>query len=245
MNFKRLIKAGLYYSGASDLYAKFFLNHQAIILGYHRVGDGSSGLCIKEEVFAMQMEYLSNHCQVIPLQHLVELLKEHKPIPPRSCVITFDDGTIDNFQIAAPILERFSLPATFFVIGNKVTGADANYFNETQANVLLASGHLIGFHTLTHPHLTQIPTDHLPKELFSRSPCFAYPYGDFNAEVAAAVRKAGYFCAVTTRPGFVDHDSDLFALPRIQIDNESTSSIELFATRLLWIPRSSPPPHEF
>ena len=247
---KRTIKAGLYYSGISGLYGRFFLQNKAVILVYHRITSESDngGLCVTPEVFAMQMEYLAKHYNVLPLSKLVEHLQTGRQIPSRSCVVTFDDGTIDNFEIAFPILKKLSIPATFFVIGSRME--DPFYFNSNQADALLANGQAIGAHTQTHPKLTKATDEELLEELevpFKNlnnahaidSPCFAYPYGDFNPQVAEAVMNTGYCCAVTTQPGFVQEDSDLFALPRIQIDNDSNSSVSLFATRLQWIPRSA------
>jgi len=247
---KRSLKAGLHYSGISALYGRLFLQNKAVILGYHMVASHSAhGLHVTPEVFAMQMKYLAKHYQPLHLDELLTILRNNTPMPPRSCVVTFDDGTLDNFEVALPILNAFSIPATFFVIGSKLTAPSATHFNAQQANILIANGHHLGGHSHTHPHLTRVSKEQIKEELalplqilrstFAiNTPAFAYPYGDFNPEIATVLKTSGYFCAVTTRPGFVQANSDLFALPRIVIDQDSTSTEAAFATRLQWMPRS-------
>jgi len=249
---KRFIKTSLYYSGVLALYGRLFLNNKAVILGYHRVGPNcGDGLSVTPDVFAMQMRYLSTHCNLMHLRDVADILKAGGTIPHRTCVVTFDDGTLDNYEVAFPILKQFSIPATFFVIGDQLEKPDSFHINGRQADELLENGQDLGGHSQTHPHLTKLSKEQIEEELSLSiehllrahsvcDPCFSYPYGEFNAQIAAAVRSIGYCCAVTTRPGFVQTDSDLFALPRIQIDNDSTSNVVSFATRLNWIPRSLP-----
>jgi peptidoglycan/xylan/chitin deacetylase (PgdA/CDA1 family) len=64
--------------------------------------------------FEARMRWVASWCKVLPLQHAVEALFEGR-IPARALAITFDDGYADNEQVAAPILRRLGLCATFFI----------------------------------------------------------------------------------------------------------------------------------
>jgi peptidoglycan/xylan/chitin deacetylase (PgdA/CDA1 family) len=86
----------------------------------------------------------------------------------------------------------------------------------------------IGAHTVTHPALTELDAEGRRWEIAaSKAVCeelagqkvraFAYPFGEFNRDARAAAIAAGFDCACSTRPGAVDADCDLFALPRVQV----------------------------
>jgi len=87
------------------------------ILNYHRVHpqiDPINPGEIDVERFTWQMELVANNFNVFTLSEACELLGAGK-LPERSLVITFDDGYADNVEIALPILNRYSLKATFFI----------------------------------------------------------------------------------------------------------------------------------
>ena len=88
------------------------------ILIYHRVRPGPSPFAIdamEPEWFERQMGHLARHYRVLPLEELGRLARERK-IPPRAVAVTFDDGYADNLEYALPILRRWGLPATLFVV---------------------------------------------------------------------------------------------------------------------------------
>jgi len=101
-----------------------------------------------------------------------------------------------------------------------------------------------GAHTLHHPILTRVPLvqaqeeickarDILAEQLDKPVRFFAYPSGehtDFNEDVKRLVRDAGFECALTTIPGRVDLNSDLFALKRIPIT--ANVNLPVFAVTL-------------
>ena len=83
-----------------------------------------------------------------------------------------------------------------------------------------------GAHTVTHPLLTRLPLEEAREEI-TRSkrdieeklgkPCvlFAYPNGDFNAEIVQLVEESGFTAAVTTIPKLLTRDANLLTLPRV------------------------------
>lgn len=94
------------------------------ILIFHRVLADADPLRFGEvtaEAFHWQMELVSKQFNVLPLGEAVACLKEGR-LPARALCITFDDGYLDNWELALPILKRWGLPATFFVATGFLNG---------------------------------------------------------------------------------------------------------------------------
>jgi peptidoglycan/xylan/chitin deacetylase (PgdA/CDA1 family) len=101
--------------------------------------------------------------------------------------LTFDDNSIGQFRYGLPILNKYNIPATFFVITGRVNDTLWNKFPE-----MIKTGHEIGSHTVNHPNLQSIIIDSIRDELAQskdtiekRIPGYkcislAYPYGQFN-----------------------------------------------------------------
>ncbi len=74
------------------------------------------------------MRWVQRHFNVIPLDEAIARLQS-RTLPARSLAITFDDGYADNQQIAAPILRKLGLPATFFIATGYLDGG--RMFNDS------------------------------------------------------------------------------------------------------------------
>lgn len=89
-----------------------------LCLNYHRVGDGSQSMfdrgvwSVDAETFDEQVRFLRSHFDVVTPCDLPDILRRGKG---RSVLITFDDGYVDNYLVAFPILKGHGAPATFFV----------------------------------------------------------------------------------------------------------------------------------
>jgi peptidoglycan/xylan/chitin deacetylase (PgdA/CDA1 family) len=99
----------------------------AAILMYHSVMDNpeqhgaSFGSIIHStDVFARQMEIIARHYHPLALEDLVKILEGGQSVPRRTVVVTFDDGYADNCEIAAPVLNRFGIPAVFYVVVDSI-----------------------------------------------------------------------------------------------------------------------------
>jgi peptidoglycan/xylan/chitin deacetylase (PgdA/CDA1 family) len=101
------------------------MGDRLIILMWHNVegtwcyssppGAGPRGL-------AHQLRRLKQLATVVPLEDALEALAASQPLPARAAAITFDDGYRDNLDIAVPLLEKYDLPATFFVVPGLLSG---------------------------------------------------------------------------------------------------------------------------
>jgi peptidoglycan/xylan/chitin deacetylase (PgdA/CDA1 family) len=111
---------------------------------------------------------------------------------------SWDDGSIDDLKLAA-LLTKQGIKGTFYLPGV------LNQFTPLQKedNLALASLHEIGAHTLTHPHLTQIPEAeakteikhsklYLEEILNRKITMFSYPYGQYNEDIKRIIKDCGF-----------------------------------------------------
>ena len=200
---------------------------------YHHVGSSTetSTLNVSPETFERQMEFLKvHHYNVVPLLDLFEMLRENKRIPMNTVAITFDDGNLDNFKLAFPVLKKMRLKATIFMITDNI--GKEGWMAEEDLKILEASGISIGSHTVHHAFLPNLTKEEIRAELRdSRNklekilghPVFllSYPSGGFTRQAQAIAKDAGYQGAVTTNYGRGHYD--LFGLHRIKVTNEGRS----------------------
>ena len=197
--------------------------HRAIrvpILMYHRVGPSRASepwitrsLTVSPRDFAAQMRWLrAAGYHAITQGQLLGAQVLGLPLPRRPVLITFDDGYRDVLWNAAPLLHRLRMPATMYVITRRLGGADPSFLTWAELRRLEQLGFAIGSHTVHHVDLTRVAPESVVSELVDSRrvlerrlgrpvPWFSYPAGRFDRRVVAAVARAGYLLAVTTRPG--------------------------------------------
>jgi peptidoglycan/xylan/chitin deacetylase (PgdA/CDA1 family) len=113
---------------------------KALVLVYHRVAENSIDpwrLCVQPEVFEQQIQFLKNNFHVISIDNLKEQLAKRQ-ISDRTVCITFDDGYVDNYTTAWPILSRNNLPATFFITSHNLNNQQSFWWDELVALSLQA-----------------------------------------------------------------------------------------------------------
>ena len=117
----RNISAAIY--GLSGLY-RVLHRGRAVILAYHRVlraedlGESfiQPGMYVLDDVFEKQMRFLKDAFEIVPLADLLTRWRTGAwDRRARYCAITFDDGWLDNYLHAYPILRRYGIPATIFL----------------------------------------------------------------------------------------------------------------------------------
>lgn len=115
------LNAGLYLSGLTWVYVRTAASGGAVILMYHSVStperrpwhDPAS--TIDSMRFRRQMEFLARSRRVIGFSALVTAVRGGEDLPAGTVAITFDDGYLDNLEVAAPILAEFGLPALLYL----------------------------------------------------------------------------------------------------------------------------------
>lgn len=111
---------------------------RALVLMYHRVLPASDarrdavedGMYVTPETFARHLDWLAAELRVLPLHEVVARLGDGRALPPGACAITFDDGWRDNAEHALPALERRGLPATVFVVTERMGSEGAFWPDE-------------------------------------------------------------------------------------------------------------------
>src|ERR1700722_2599054 len=92
-----------------------------VVLNYHRIGDpqttqwDSGVFSTDEDQFRHQISYLKSKYPIVDLEQALAFVEGRVKLTRTSVLITFDDGYLDNYQIAFPILREFQVPATFFL----------------------------------------------------------------------------------------------------------------------------------
>lgn len=100
------------------------------VLTYHSISDQGDWLpwrssVVSPESFERHLRMLKARFNVIRTADLLESRKTGAPLPPRPVAIHFDDGYLDNWVAALPLLERYGLPATLFVSLDFIEGGNA------------------------------------------------------------------------------------------------------------------------
>jgi peptidoglycan/xylan/chitin deacetylase (PgdA/CDA1 family) len=116
---------------------KSIFRRQAIILMYHSIASPAIDpweLAVSPDNFEQHLQVLKKKYTVEPLSQLVEQLRKKK-IKKNCIAISFDDGYADNYFTAKPLLEKYDLPATFFITSNM--SMQKEYWWDELAKILL------------------------------------------------------------------------------------------------------------
>ncbi len=216
--------------GALGVWASSRLYVVPIIM-YHQVYDvGHRRLdTVSLRLFEWQMAYIKkNRFHVLPLKKLVQIIKEGKPLPRKSVVITFDDGYENNYWNAFPILRKYQFPATIFMVSDFIDVP--GYLTREQLREMAAQGIDIASHTRTHAYLPSVSAEiaseqirkskeRLEQELGIKVSHFSYPSGGFNEKIKFLVQEAGYESACTTNRGYDRFMHDPYELKRIRLSD--------------------------
>ena len=223
----------------------------SIILLYHSIGEQCANdylkLRISPEVFDEQLAYLyEKKYKVVPLGELINNLN---PEPRKNVSITFDDGYLDNLELAMPILKKYNFPATIFIATDYLNGKrnGDNYWEKweyltTEELKRLTSLKIeVGSHSCSHRILTFLDSSIVINEISSskkilediiqkKITLFSYPHGIFNQKIKKLLHEDGYLAACTSVIGFNNEISDLYELRRIEI--RSDDSLREFKDKL-------------
>ncbi|MDT8363843.1 MAG: polysaccharide deacetylase family protein [Nitrosomonas sp.] len=212
------------------------LKPRVTVLLYHRVSDDvRDNLTVGIEQFGRQMALIKRHCDIWSIEQLVECKLIPKSSRPQ-VAITFDDGYLDNFVNAAAILQRYQIPAGFFIATgivntDKAFPHDVRRGNEPipmmtwdNLRTMRDAGFTLGSHTINHidcakeneslvtHELTRSLAD-IEYQLGIAVPIFAYPYGGkqhMTDERLELVKQTGYSACLSAYGGSNIENIDKF-----------------------------------
>ena len=206
------------------------------ILMYHYVSPIPIGsdtyrreLTVEPELFALHMQYLHDDgYSTVSLLDLHNALLFGIELPKKPIILTFDDGYIDHYEFAFPILKNYGLQATFFIITGHIDEGYPEHLNWEQIVEMDAAGMEIGSHSKHHQDLRNKGFDYLVYELLGSYQTlmselgdpplsFSYPSGFYDVAAVRVVQSIPYRIAVTTEPGDRHTLDDIFTVRRIRI----------------------------
>lgn len=130
-------------------------SHKAIVLMYHRIAEPESDvweLSVSPERFEQHLKLLKKMGNVVPLQQLARSVNSYY-LPKNYISITFDDGYIDNFKTAGPLLEKYKIPATFFIASGKMENESEFWWDELERIFLFSEQLPPSFSLMIGKHL--------------------------------------------------------------------------------------------
>ena len=208
------------------------------VLMYHYFYDSSKGEKAKNSnwmeisKFEEQLKYLKENDYYYPTwQEVADFADGKIDLPKKSVVITMDDGHKSVYSLAIPILNKYNIPATAFIITknfdtkNLETYKDSTIDFESHTNNMHRAGGSIGhggiFPALSLEEGTSDLKESIQK-LGGNSDALAYPYGDCTARTKKAAEQAGFKVAFTTVNKKVKPGMDKYELPRVRMYAEIT-----------------------
>lgn len=210
------------------------------ILMYHyvRPSPGPSDpigvdLSVPPQNFEEQIAWLvASGFNTMTMRELEEVRAGKIGLPPKPIVLTFDDGYRDFYTSVFPLLKKYHLKATAFIITGFV-GQPA-YMTWGMIEQIDKSGLVdVGAHTVTHLDLAQLSTaeqteqidncqkaleQHLGHTVYD----FAYPSGDYNSTTLRILQQAGFQTAVTTQNRWSQATDPPLQLPRVRVHGQVT-----------------------
>ena len=208
------------------------------VLMYHYFYDESASETAKNSnwmsisKFEEQLKYLKENNYYYPAwQEVADFADGKIDLPQNSIVITMDDGHKSVFNLAIPLLDKYNIPATAFVITSKFDTNNLEKYKdstidfESHTNNMHRGGGTIG-HGGIFPALSleegvaDLKTS--IEKLGGNSGALAYPYGDCTERTMKAAEQAGFKVAFTTVNKKVKPGMDKFELPRVRMYSDIT-----------------------
>lgn len=214
---------------AKPIYAGDHIN----ILVYHHVSENTpASTSVSPAQFRQHLQLLQDEAfTVVDLESALVKLQRGESIADNAVAITFDDGYHNIYDNAWPLLKEFDYPFTVFVATDPIDQQYSDMMSWDQLRDLHHAGVTIANHSTDHAYLVRHhPRDtawlaqtlknietaqqRLQSELGEGVPkWFAYPYGEFTADLANALETKGY-TAFAQHSGGVWSGSDFQAIPR-------------------------------
>ena len=223
-------------------------NEKVIVLAYHHLlkdienKNKDNAAIVSVENFEKQMKHLhDNGYKAITIQELNSYLKYGKPLPKESVLITFDDGYKSNYVYAYPILKKYNLKASIFMITGSIPDKpqpfNPNRLSFMSKGEIIKSKDIFEFACHTHSlhnleknkksallnsEKETIANDLRMSKQLIYTRFFAYPHGQYNKCIESVLKEEGFELAFTIKKGTVNKQSSKFELNRVPIFNHTT-----------------------
>jgi predicted deacetylase len=215
------------------------------VLTYHRFGPSAlDPCCIGVKAFEEQLDWLSEHCNVLSPSRFEAVMSGRLPVPEAAVLISIDDGH-ESVEHALGALDRRNLKAVLFVcpglMDQRSMAAQpyGEFLGWDRLACAAAKGHAIGVHGYSHRSLGRLPlseavaeieqaTGALGDRLGIRTPFFSFPFGtraDYSTELAEVLAERGFRYCFTSTHGCCLPDSGGVLFPRIKIEGGNEADL--------------------
>lgn len=231
-----LVSAFLWVQGDALAEKDFPPQDSIPILLYHRFGPvAADSMTVPTSVFEAHLKFLHDHAYTaIPVRELVDnYLKNRIPLPPRSVVITVDDGHRSIYTDMLPLVRQYRFPVTLFLYPSAISNA-SYAMSWDQLRKMKESGFFdFQSHSYWHPNFKKererlTPTEYerfverqlrksketLEKNLGAKVDLLAWPFGIYDTWLMAKATEAGYRAAFTIERRQAALSDPMTALPR-------------------------------
>ena len=228
------------------------------IILYHRIDISpiNSQYYVPPAKFDEEMKLLHDWgYTTITTELLIKAITEGADLPPRPLIISFDDGHLNNYTTAFPIMQKYGFTGVLYIVANYM-GVD-QYMNADQIKEMAAAGWEVGSHSISHADLTSLdPYNQRHEVVDSRTLLetelgvpvltIAYPFGISNPGVIDYAHFAGYTGGMSLGYTYDQGISNLYTLQRRDI--KGTYDVKQFAAFLPWqgdpifLPTDTPTP---
>ena len=232
------------------------------ILFYHKINypnpkSTEQCLYVTPENFEKQMKLLKKwNYMPISLDEVVASTKRAKEFQQKPIVITFDDGYLDNYSYAFPIMKNLGFKGMVFLTTDAVGKTMAfdeskekipeKFMSWEEAKKMQAFGFSFGSHSCTHKRMTKLTDEEawgeitkskqiIEENLSKPVKYFCYPYGDYNENIKNFLAQAGYKGACTTKRGMNHTSETIFELRRIPVKKNTNMLKFVFSITLKYI----------
>lgn len=205
----------------------------AHIFVYHRFADDRypSANTSKEELIKQFEYFKQNNYQVVPLEKIINKLKNKEQIPSKWIALTIDDAYKSFYEHGLEIFKQYNYPFSLYVYVKATDKHYGDYMSWEQIKEASKYG-TIGLHSYSHPRLQNLTTTEILKDtqkaygifvnkLAIKPISYAYPYGEYNKKVTKILQDNFNFDAILNQnTGSVNKKTDRFDIPRIALVGE-------------------------
>ena len=154
----------------------------ATVFVYHRFNDTKhASTSISNKKLRADFQYLKdNGYTVIKLSELANMLKEKRPIPPKTVALTIDDDYKSFYTNGLPIFKEFGYPFTLYVYVKATKKGYGDYMSWEEIKKSSQYGE-IGLHSYDHPHLTYLDDKSIRHDTRNATKIFEEKLGPDNS----------------------------------------------------------------
>lgn len=206
-----------------------YLFCDAKVFIYHRFDDPkhqSTNTTTKE--LKAQFEYFkTNNYEVVPLEKILNKLKNKEDIPSNWVALTIDDTYKSFYQNGLKLFKEYNYPFTLFVYVEATENKYGDFMTWDELKEVKRYGE-VELHSYSHPSLiklsnediakdTQKAIDIFEKNMGYKAKIYSYPFGEYDNRVKNEILKFGFDSILNQNNGSVNSKSDIFDINRIAL----------------------------